>query len=160
MINFYSDMESDGNGVFTPPPTNNTSKEQPPPLPTSPLPDDDEADANDGRNKTAPAPQGGRIILPPTERLIGGSSSTVVTTRYEPKTDHEDLIPPLPSALEHNIRVLKDSETLGVQVYPNFHLVAILQYRLFRLYETSNIGKFFELNHIFRLISKKTASTD
>ena len=108
----YSDMESDGNGVFTPPPTNQ-SKEHPPPLPTSPLPEDDDTD---GRNKGESIHQGGRIILPPTERLIGGSSSTVVTTRYEPKTDHEDLIPPLPSALEHNIRVLKDSETLGVQV--------------------------------------------
>ena len=105
-------MESDGNGVFTPPPTNQ-SKEHPPPLPTSPLPEDDDTD---GRNKGESIHQGGRIILPPTERLIGGSSSTVVTTRYEPKTDHEDLIPPLPSALEHNIRVLKDSETLGVQV--------------------------------------------
>ena len=39
-------MESDGNGVFTPPPTTNHSKEQPPPLPTSPLPDDDETDRN------------------------------------------------------------------------------------------------------------------
>ena len=125
-------MESDGNGVFTPPPTNNASREQPPPLPTSPLPDDDETDANDGRNKTASAPQGGRIILPPTERLIGGSSSTVVTTRYEPKTDHEDLIPPLPTALEHNIRVLKDSETLGVQVYLNFMpIFTTLPYQLF-----------------------------
>ena len=107
-------MESDGNGVFTPPEvvTPTVSKDQPPPLPTSPLPDDEEASNDKGKN----VPEGGRIILPPTERLIGGSSSTVVTTRYEPKTDHEDLIPPLPSALEHNIRVLKDSDTLGVQV--------------------------------------------
>ena len=109
-------MESDGNGVFTPPPTSNTGtlKDQPPPLPTSPLPDDEETDK--GENKNSSIPDGGRIIMPPTERLIGGSSSTVVTTRYEPKSDHEDLIPPLPTALEHNVRVLKDSETLGVQV--------------------------------------------
>ena len=124
-------MESDGNGVFTPPPTTNHSKEQPPPLPTSPLPDDDETDRNRS-NKGNSVPQGGRMNLPPTERLIGGSSSTVVTTRYEPKTDHEDLIPPLPSALEHNIRVLKDSETLGVQVYLDFnvHLSQLLYHFL------------------------------
>ena len=125
-------MESDGNGVFTPPPTTNHSKEQPPPLPTSPLPDEDETDKNRS-NKGNSVPQGGRIILPPTERLIGGSSSTVVTTRYEPKTDHEDLIPPLPSALEHNIRVLKDSETLGVQVYLdlNMHLIQLNRHNIF-----------------------------
>ena len=125
-------MESDGNGVFTPPPTTNHSKEQPPPLPTSPLPDDDETDKNRS-SKGNSVPQGGRIILPPTERLIGGSSSTVVTTRYEPKTDHEDLIPPLPSALEHNIRVLKDSETLGVQVYLdlNMHLIQLNRHNIF-----------------------------
>ena len=109
-------MESDGNGVFTPPPTSNTTalNDQPPPLPTSPLPDDEETEK--GTTQNSSIPEGGRIIMPPAERLIGGSSSTVVTTRYEPKSDHEDLIPPLPTALEHNVRVLKDSETLGVQV--------------------------------------------
>ena len=115
----YSDMESDGNEIFTPPPENKpVVKDQPPPLPTSPLPDDDDAamEKSPRKNSKSSIPDGSGIILPPTERLIGGSSSTVVTTRYEPKSDHEDLIPPLPSALEHNVRVLKDSETLGVQV--------------------------------------------
>ena len=109
-------MDSDGNAVFTPPPTNNTTsaKDQPPPLPTSPLPDEEEADNED--NKRSSVPEGAKIIVPTTERLIGGSSSTIVTTRKVQKTDHEDLIPPLPSALEHNVRVLKDSDTLGVQV--------------------------------------------
>ena len=118
----YSDMESDGNGVFTPPPLDNKTalKDQPPPLPTSPLPDDDDVGIDKTPRKNSESnfsmPDKSGIILPPTERLIGGSSSTVVTTRQEPKSDIEDLIPPLPSALEHNIRVLKDSDTLGVQV--------------------------------------------
>ena len=113
---YFSDMDSDGNAVFTPPPMNNTTsaKDQPPPLPTSPLPDEEEADNED--NKRSSVPEGAKIIVPTTERLIGGSSSTIVTTRKVQKTDHEDLIPPLPSALEHNVRVLKDSDTLGVQV--------------------------------------------
>ena len=35
---------------------------------------------------------------------------------YEEKVEGEDDIPPLPNELEQNIRVLKDSEQLGVQV--------------------------------------------
>ena len=50
-----------------------------------------------------------------SERLIG-SSSTVVTTRFEEVKSGEELIPPLPTALERHIRVIKDSDTLGVQV--------------------------------------------
>ena len=50
------------------------------------------------------------------ERLIGGHSSTVVTTRFEEVKSGEELIPPLPTALERHIRVVKDSDTLGVQV--------------------------------------------
>ena len=50
-----------------------------------------------------------------SERLIGGSS-TVVTTRFEEVKSGEELIPPLPTALERHIRVIKDSDTLGVQV--------------------------------------------
>ena len=126
-------MDSDGNAVFTPPPTNNTTsaKDQPPPLPTSPLPDEEEADNED--NKRSSVPEGAKIIVPTTERLIGGSSSTIVTTRKVQKTDHEDLIPPLPSALEHNVRVLKDSDTLGVQV--NNLIFSILNYLLlFKLF--------------------------
>ena len=67
----------------------------PPPLPTSPPPPEND-------------------FLTQNERLIGGHSSTVVTTRVEPKTD--DAIPPLPAALERHIRLVKDSDTLGVQV--------------------------------------------
>ena len=42
--------------------------------------------------------------------------STFVTTRYEEKVEGEDDIPPLPVELEQNIKVLKDSDQLGVQV--------------------------------------------
>ena len=70
----------------------------PPPLPSSPPPNDDD----------------GKKSVPTQERLIGRNSSTVVTTRYEESKDEE--IPPLPSALERNIRLTKDSDTLGVQV--------------------------------------------
>ena len=125
---FCSDMESDGNDAFSPPPADNKAvsnltevsrseqKDQPPPLPTSPLPDEEAtSDPKDPEKPTGKNLSSG-IVLPQAERLIGGSSSTIVTTRVEPKSDHEDLIPPLPSALEHHVRVLKDSDTLGVQV--------------------------------------------
>lgn len=49
-------------------------------------------------------------------RIVGGTSSTVVTTRYEAKKAEDELIPPLPTALERQIRIVKDSDTLGVQV--------------------------------------------
>jgi hypothetical protein len=52
----------------------------------------------------------------PGEGLISGHSSTVVTTRYEEIKSEEEFIPPLPPALERHIRVVKDSDTLGVQV--------------------------------------------
>ena len=45
-----------------------------------------------------------------------GRNSTVVTTRFEEVRAGEELIPPLPAALERHIRVVKDSDTLGVQV--------------------------------------------
>ena len=52
-----------------------------------------------------------------SERLMGvGRNSTVVTTRFEEVRAGEELIPPLPAALERHIRVVKDSDTLGVQV--------------------------------------------
>ena len=121
-------MESDGNGAFSPPPAGNKAvpptltedssqqKDKPPPLPTSPLPDEESTTYGKEQENVIEKNLSSGIVLPQTERLIGGSSSTVVTTRYEPKTDHEDLIPPLPTALEHHVRVLKDSDTLGVQV--------------------------------------------
>ena len=60
------------------------------------------------------------IALPATERLIGGTSkvfetkfeersskgSLLVETRYEEKTD-ADNIPPLPAALEQRIKIIK-----------------------------------------------------
>ena len=84
-------------------------EDQPPPLPTSPLP-------KEPPSESLPS-------LPPTERLLGGpvgqgasAASTFVTTRYEEKVEGEDDIPPLPVELEQNIKVLKDSDQLGVQV--------------------------------------------
>ena len=44
------------------------------------------------------------------------AASTFVRTRYEEKVEGEDDIPPLPVELEQNIKVLKDSDQLGVQV--------------------------------------------
>ena len=149
-------MDSDGNAVFTPPPTNNTTsaKDQPPPLPTSPLPDEEEADNED--NKRSSVPEGAKIIVPTTERLIGGSSSTIVTTRKVQKTDHEDLIPPLPSALEHNVRVLKDSDTLGVQV--NNLIFSILNYLLLVKFVFAAVFNCTSFSQLFRLISRRMES--
>ena len=99
----------------------------PPPLPTSPLPeDDDEADKSPGQvSQSQPEeterPARNSISIPNTERLIGGigngtkKSSMTVETRYEERTD-ADNIPALPEALEQKIRIVKDADTLGVQV--------------------------------------------
>ena len=71
------------------------------PIHFSPPPDDDEPTSSS--------------VSVTNERLIGGSS-TVVTTRFEEVKSGEELIPPLPTALERHIKVMKDSDTLGVQV--------------------------------------------
>jgi hypothetical protein len=56
------------------------------------------------------------ISMPATERLIGGGiKSMTVETRYEERTD-ADNIPPLPEALEQKIKISKDAEALGLQV--------------------------------------------
>eukprot|EP00092_Neocalanus_flemingeri_P029346 GFUD01031858.1.p1 GENE.GFUD01031858.1~~GFUD01031858.1.p1 ORF type:complete len:2139 (-),score=780.47 GFUD01031858.1:627-7043(-) len=92
----------------------------PPPLPTSPIPDEEEestdgissqpvsAESSPARNQT--------MSMPATERLIGGGlKSMTVETRYEERTD-ADNIPPLPEALEQKIKISKDAEALGLQV--------------------------------------------
>ena len=92
----------------------------PPPLPTSPIPDEDDAD-NEGVSppnksiETSPA-RNQSISIPATERLIGGGiKSMTVETRYEERTD-ADNIPPLPEALEQKIKIIKDADALGLQV--------------------------------------------
>ena len=56
------------------------------------------------------------ISIPATERLIGGGiKSMTVETRYEGKTD-ADNIPLLPKALDQKIKLNKDAEALGLQV--------------------------------------------
>ena len=103
----------------------------PPPLPTSPLPEEDEA------NMPVISPRGiapGGLPMPATERLIGGtkkmaplppsssssSSLTVVASRYVEETSKAttdaDNIPALPTALEQRVRIVKDADTLGLQV--------------------------------------------
>ena len=63
-----------------------------------------------------PAAAASSVSVATNERLIGGPSSTVVTTRFEEVKSGEELIPPLPAALERHIRVVKDSDSLGVTV--------------------------------------------
>ena len=128
-----SDMETDpANGKHEG--TNSISSDipdLPPPLPTSPLPeDDDDVDHSSGQvSQTAETDRPARnsISIPNTERLIGGigglgglgngtkKTSMTVETRYEERTD-ADNIPALPEALEQKIRIVKDADTLGVQV--------------------------------------------
>ena len=56
------------------------------------------------------------ISIPATERLSGeGIKLITVETRYEGKTDADD-IPPLPKALDQKIKLNKDAEALGLQV--------------------------------------------
>jgi multiple PDZ domain protein len=102
----------------------------PPPLPTSPLPDEE-----DGMPLAAAAalPPPAGMAMPATERLIGGTKKKVapappsftktVETRYEERrlidtvaTTDADNIPALPTALEQRVRIVKDADTLGLQV--------------------------------------------
>ena len=65
-----------------------------------------ELPADDEQQQQRPHPPQGQ-----SERLL------VTTTRVEKKAGEEDMIPPLPTALERRIKLVKDSDTLGVQVY-------------------------------------------
>ena len=85
----------------------------PPPLPTSPIPEEEMIETKVVSAEGSPV-RG--LAMPPVERLLGSTSkSMTVETRYEERTD-SDNIPPLPSALEQKIRILKDAENLGLQV--------------------------------------------
>ena len=125
-----SDMDTDIGGVLTPPPA--LPEDLPPPIPTSPLPEEIGEPltipvATTRRSdpvKLNPITRQAMALPSPTERLVGivghgsGSSSELVTTtrvvKQPPSPD--EVIPPLPEALERSIKVMKDSDTLGVQV--------------------------------------------
>ena len=111
------------------------------PLPTYPRPDDDEdevdrnGDSNSQisnvkesvspvRNSVSVSPTRNTFSIPNTERLIGGggngnngtngtSKTMTMETRYEDRREAEN-IPPLPEALEQEIEISKDADTLGV----------------------------------------------
>ena len=113
------------------------------PLPTYPRPDDDEdevdrnGDSNSQisnvkesvspvRNSVSVSPTRNTFSIPNTERLIGGggngnngtngtSKTMTMETRYEDRREAEN-IPPLPEALEQEIEISKDADTLGVKV--------------------------------------------
>ncbi|TRY75653.1 hypothetical protein TCAL_00503 [Tigriopus californicus] len=71
----------------------------PPPLPTSPPPTEDFS------------------RVPSTERLLGASSRDLISARFVSREEtDQDIVPPLPTALERTIVVRKDSDTLGIQV--------------------------------------------
>lgn len=89
----------------------------PPPVPTSPLPEEDEETPNEVIEKK-PFPPTELKLNPITRQTVALPSPTerlLLTTRVE-KISTEEPIFPLPDALERHIRVLKDSNTLGVQV--------------------------------------------
>merc|ERR1719210_2418041 len=90
----------------------------PPPVPTSPLPEEEEVVVDESKAKIRPSEiklnpitRQAMALPSPTERLVNLTTSTRVV-----KTSEAESIPPLPEALEHSIKVVKDSDTLGVQV--------------------------------------------
>ena len=115
-----SDMDTDVGEVLTPPPA--LPEDLPPPLPTSPLPEDEEAEVIAAPRKTEvklnPITRQTTALPSPTERLVsvGGAEILTTTKRVKEATSVEDDLPPLPEALERHIKVVKDSDTLGVQV--------------------------------------------
>jgi hypothetical protein len=98
----------------------------PPPLPTSPLPEEEEAPAATSRRGSAVSPASA-MPMPATERLIGGTKKAAApqppsfmkaaeerSTAVAMTTD-ADNIPALPTALEQRVRIAKDADTLGLQ---------------------------------------------
>ena len=86
-------------------------------MPTSPLPEEDEETTDEVIELTKPFPPTELKLNPITRQTVALPSPTerlLLTTRVEKTT--EEPIFPLPDALERHIRVLKDSNTLGVQV--------------------------------------------
>ncbi len=52
----------------------------------------------------------------PTPQKVQNERLLVTTTRVEAKAGDEEALPPLPTALERRIKIIKDGDTLGVQV--------------------------------------------
>ena len=127
-----TEIRSELSDMETPPPP--LPEDMPPPVPTSPLPEEE----LDGIDETKASRKGVAVVkkLPPppassssseikenpitrqtmalpspTERLV----SLTTTTRIV-KSSEVESIPPLPEALERSIKVVKGSDTLGVQV--------------------------------------------
>jgi hypothetical protein len=102
----------------------------PPPLPTSPLPEEEEAPTatTSRRGSAATALSAASAMpMPATERLIGGTKKAAApqppsfmkaaeerSTAIAMTTD-ADNIPALPTALEQRVRIAKDADTLGLQ---------------------------------------------
>ena len=109
-----TDMETEEGAVTRQDSISSDIPDLPPPLPTSPIPEEEEVIETKVVSAEGSPVRG--LAMPPVERLLGSTSkSMTVETRYEERTD-SDNIPPLPSALEQKIRILKDAENLGLQV--------------------------------------------
>ncbi len=135
------DTEPGGGDVMTPPLSGVPEppplpEDLPPPLPTSPIPDDEAEEVDEGQQQERKAAKASMppmqnpitrqtMALPPNERLLSGGGAAAAAAakaapsfevRQERRSEAEEDLPPLPSALERNIRVIKDGDTLGVQV--------------------------------------------
>ena len=110
-----SDMETDPGAMARQDSISSDIPDLPPPLPTSPIPEEEERKPAEKLYSPETSPVR-NIAMPPVERLLGSTTkSMTVETRYEERTD-SDNIPPLPSALEQRIKIVKDAESLGLQV--------------------------------------------
>ena len=111
-----SDMETDPGVMARQDSISSDIPDLPPPLPTSPIPEEEEVVKTSEKAFTPEGSPVRNMAMPPVERLLGSTSkSMTVETRYEERTD-SDNIPPLPVALEQRIKIVKDAESLGLQV--------------------------------------------
>ena len=111
-----SDMETDPGAMARQDSISSDIPDLPPPLPTSPIPEEEEVSKPSERVFTPEGSPVRNMAMPPMERLLGSTTkSMTVETRYEERTD-SDNIPPLPVALEQKIKIVKDAESLGLQV--------------------------------------------
>merc|ERR1719445_108164 len=105
-----SDMETDPGVMARQDSISSDIPDLPPPLPTSPIPEEEEVVKTSEKAFTPEGSPVRNMAMPPVERLLGSTSkSMTVETRYEERTD-SDNIPPLPVALEQRIKIVKDAE--------------------------------------------------
>jgi hypothetical protein len=60
-------------------------------------------------------------------QFVGQFSQVQPLKHFRLEAREDDLLPPLPQALERHVRLIKDGDSLGVQVRPGSYAINILR---------------------------------